>query len=56
MIKKWWKDFKKKDMAKRMPGMEIKEASIKRKLESAMKILNRREENIPVDFDRRKIA
>lgn len=53
---KWWKDFKKKDMARRTPGLAEKEAAMKRKLDVAMSILDRRKEALPVDIDRRKLA
>ena len=50
--KKWWK--KQEAIVRKTGGLAEKEASIQRKLDVAMSILNRRKEDVPVSFERRK--
>lgn len=50
---KWWHEFKRKDIQKRIPGLALKQATIQMKIDSAMRVLNRREKDVPVDVERR---
>lgn len=51
-VKKWFQD--QNNITRKTAGLAEKEASMKRKLEVAMAILNRRERDVPVEFERRR--
>jgi len=48
---KWFK--KQRDITKKVAGLYEKTAATKKKIEVAMSILNKREKNIPISFERR---
>ena len=54
-IKKWWKEDR--EITRKTGGLAEKQESMKRKLDVAMSILTeeRRERNIPVEVDRRRL-
>lgn len=51
-IKRWFKD--QNAITRKTGGLAEKEAATQRKWEVAMAILNRREKDVPVEFERRK--
>lgn len=52
-LKAWFKNRSDKDMMRRNPGLAEKEAATQKKLDVAMRILNRRKEELPVETERR---
>lgn len=52
-MRKWFKD--QNNITRKTAGLEEKAASVQRKFDVALSILNRREKEIEVPFERRKI-